>query len=426
MKEIEERLNEEKERIGSMAAPADFEARLRSALDANSSRKPKRTVPYFKIAAVAVLCFLMIGYHYNAVAFYGKKIFGFDEVINGTLKDLNENGMGQIVSEKRTLADGTEMTIDGIMTDANQLILYYTLANPLGVDEDSSNVFFPNRITGFLTSANVEGGVAQMNDAGTELKGTMHFEPVNPFAKKLTLHFLQGNENREESITFPYNPNKALQTQIKQSIKKTIKVDKGTLTFKTITATPTSTFIDGTMDVSYFDRIQLGMGGIELIANGKVVGKLGNSVGTSLTGTKFDLRFDALPEQLDSLELVVKEFIGYKPLEEKIPLTSREEIHVDLEGHDLWIKGVSATERGIEITFATEATLLLDGVSIESKSKVTPIKTTINQIEKKQEDGRILNERIMVFETKSMPEHLLIEGIHYVKQYNKKIEIPVR
>lgn len=423
MKKIEEVLNEEKERLADMAAPPDFEARLRSALDAKPARGRKLRNPFVMMAAVGILCFMLIGYNYNAFAFYGKKIFGFEEIMTGTMKDLNEKGMGQIIDKKTTLSDGTELSIDGIMTDANQLIMYYTLSNPKGIENSLSYVFNPDKITGFLTSAHGGGGMAKVNEAGTEIRGTMYFDPVSPFSKKLTFHFWQGKENREGSITFPYDPNKAMQTQIKQSINETVKVDKGSVTFKTITATPTSTVIEGKMDVDNFDRIRFGFEGVKLIANGKTFENMGYGVGSAFNGSKFDLRFDGLPEELHSLELVVNEFVGYQKLAEQIPLA--EDTKHDLDGKDVWVKRVMTTERGVEITIETDENLLLDGVSIQNGDEVTPIKTTIGQRLEKKRDSQITSERTMVFETKSMPEYLLIEGIHYVKKYNQKIEIPV-
>ncbi|NKE05850.1 DUF4179 domain-containing protein [Mesobacillus selenatarsenatis] len=422
MKKIEEVLSEEKRRIAEMTPPPDFEARMRSALDAKPTRKSKRKNPYIMMSAVGVLCFMLISYNYNAFAFYGKKIFGYEEIITGTMKDLNEKGMGQIIERKTTLIDGTELIIDGIMTDANQLVMYYTLSNPQGIADSLDYVFISDKITGFLTNAHGGGSMELLNDEGTEIKGTMYFDPVSPFAKKLTLHFWQGQEYQEGSITFPYDPNKAMQTQIKQSIKETVKVDKGTVTFKTITATPTSTVIEGKMDVDNFDRIRFGFEGVKLIANGNTIDNVGYGVRSAFNGSKFDLRFDGLPEELHSLELVVNEFVGYQKLEEQILVA--ENTQHDLDGNDLWIKKVAATERGIEITIETDENLLLDGVSIQNGDKVTPIKTTIGQRLNKKTD-RITSERTMVFETKSMPEYLLIKGIHYVKEYNQKIEIPV-
>ncbi|WLR54708.1 DUF4179 domain-containing protein [Mesobacillus subterraneus] len=422
MKKIEEVLNEEKRRLADMAPPPDFEARMRSALDAKPSIKQKRRNPYVIMAAVGVLCFMLIGYNYNALAFYGKKIFGYEEIMTGTMKDLNDKGMGQIIDKKTTLSDGTELIIDGIMTDPNQLVMYYTLFNPQGLEDSLDYAFIGDEITGFLTNAHSGGSMSKVNDAGTEIKGTMYFDPVSPFSKKLTLHFWQGEEHREGSITFPYDPNKAMQTQIKQSIKETVKVDKGSVTFKTITATPTLTVIEGKMDVDNFNRLHFGFEGVKLMANGQSIDNMGYGVQSTFNGSKFDLRFDGLPEELHSLELVFNEFVGYQKLSEQIPLGNN--THHDLEGKDLWIKSVVPTERGIEITIETDWNLLLDGVSIQSGDKVTPLKTTIGQRLDRNTD-KFTSERTMVFDTKSMPEDLLIEGFHYVKNYNHKIEIPV-
>ena len=147
-------------------------------------------------------------------------------------------------------------------------------------------------MTGFLTNSFASFGTSLMNDERTELKGMMSFEPVSPFAKKLTVHYGQQLENNhmiEQSISFSYHPNEALQTEIKQSLKKKFTVDKGTITFNSITATPTSTVIEGTLNVENFDRVESALHGIELIANGRPVQLIGSGNRSSLKGQ--DLRF---------------------------------------------------------------------------------------------------------------------------------------
>ncbi|MNL83869.1 hypothetical protein D3C87_2116400 [compost metagenome] len=55
-----------------------------------------------------LLVTVISGQNYNAFAYYGKQLFGFDELLNGTtLQQLNEKGMGQNVNKKTTLVDGT-------------------------------------------------------------------------------------------------------------------------------------------------------------------------------------------------------------------------------------------------------------------------------------------------------------------------------
>jgi hypothetical protein len=428
---VEERLAEEKTRIASITAPEELEMRLRKALNSAPAKRTKRIAPIWKIAAVVLLVTVISGQNYNAFAYYGKQLFGFDELLNGTtLQQLNEKGMGQNVNKKTTLVDGTELTINGIIADANQFIMYYTLTNPNGLEDMSVDAFRPSKISGFLTDSNVVSGTSLINEEHTVIKGQMSFDCVNPFSKKLTLHFWQqlveNGQMSEGTVTFPYNPNEAMETQIKQSINKKIKVDKGTITFKSITATPTMTVIKGKLDVDNFDRMQLGLHGIQLIVDGTPVEILGSGNQTSLGGRTFDIRFDTLPKELHSIQLVVKEFPGYQKLDEKYSLTSLSDKPFMLGDKELWLKDISKTSQGIEITISSDDDVMLDGVSIETGNESTPLKTTINQKETKQVDGKLMKERTLLFDTQTVPESLLIEGMHYLKAYNKVIEIPVK
>lgn len=426
MTRIEKQLEIEKEHIDEMVAPPDLEGRLRKALD--GVRMPARKRAIWKYAAVAILLFSLIGYQFNAVAYYGKKILGFDDYITGTLKDLNESGKGQSVEKTYQLDEDTKITVNGLMADENRLIIYYTLTNLNGVEEAYNNLFKPKKVTGLFTNAMYEGGSAIINEAGTEMKGSMDFEPPSPFSRKLTLHFWQGVYNgqmKEAKFTFPYNPNEAMQTQIKQSIKKTIEVDKGTITFNSIVASPTLTVIRGSLNVENYDRVPLALHGIELLANGKSVEIKGSgSGGMTLKGhTKFDIRFDALPEQLQSLEIDMKKFVGYRNIEGAVSLKQIDHDPIDLGGQELWIRNVSQTSNGLEVTIATDEAIMLDDVSVGNKEVQTPLKTTIKQTYVKVKDGKMLKVRTLVFETSENLETLFIGGIHYMKPYNQKIEI---
>lgn len=382
MNNIEKRLADEKKRMESITVPDELEMRLRSALNKAAPKRTKRITAFWKIAAVLLVVVVLSGNNYNAFAYYGKQLLGFDELIQGTLKQLNDEGMGQIVDKKTYLEDGTELIINGIMTDANQLIMYYTLTNPNGIEEQQGDHFRLSKISGFLTDSNVGGGSSLINEDHTEMKGTMSFDSVSPFSKKLTLHFwqiLQNGQMAEGTITFPYNPNAALQTKIKQSINKSFKVDKGTITFRSITATPTMTVINGTLNVANFDRVRLALDSIELKANGIPIEIIGSGIQSSFRGMKFDISYDTLPKQLDSLELVMKQFVGYEKLNERISLASLSDEPFILAGKELWVKKVSTTSKGVEITIATAEDVMLDGVSIETENEITSLKTTVNQ-----------------------------------------------
>lgn len=422
MSEIEKELLKRKKQLDTVTAPDELEERLRQALDTVPLTKKRK--PKWPIALVALLILSIVGYNYNGFAYYGKKIMGFDDLMSGTLAELNEEGMGQTIGKSVYLEDGSKFTIDGIMTDANQLILYYTVSNLEEIEDIGLT-----RITGFLTNSHSGGGTAIINEEDSEIKGQMSFEPVSPFAKKLTLEFDKWAKDRKMMtgvISFPYDPNKAMQTEIRQKINQTVKVDKGTITFKTISATPTMTMIKGTMDVENLSRVHDPYQKMELLANGKAIAMLGSGSRTSLRGSEFELRYDALPKDLDSLELVVKEFVGYSIVDEKIPLSPINEHPFLLKGEDFWVRDIVQTEDGVKITIASEDDVLFDGVTIEGKGGSFPLETTIRQDYEELETGSTVKVRTLLFSTDTTPEYMRIKGMHHMKPVDYKIEIPVK
>ncbi|MCR8656768.1 DUF4179 domain-containing protein [Paenibacillus endoradicis] len=428
MNDIEKLLSDEHNRMDSITAPDELESRLRNALDKNAYKKTKRFPKGWKVAAVVLIMTSIVSYNYNAFAYYGKKIFGFDALIDGTLLELNEAGMGQSVDARKILLDGTELVIDGIMSDANQFIMYYTLSNPSGL-ENSIDVFSRPHINGFLTNSNFNSGTSIINDDQTEVKGMMTFDPVSPFAKKLTLSYWQNASNAqmvEDSIIFDYYPDKAMQTEIKKKINESFKVDQGSITFKSITATPTMTLIKGTMNVDNFDRVSSALDGIELIANEKAISMIGSGRTTSYKGTTFEIKYDVLPKELNSLQLVINEFVGYEKLEAKFSLDSNRNEPFKIGEKKLWLNNISTSSNGVEVTIATDEDVMLDGVSIVTINGVVPLNTTVKQDTIKQADGTIMKERTLLFDTLNEPQYILIEGMHYMKTYNYEIEIPVK
>lgn len=426
MSNIEDKLAEEKKRINSCTAPDELESRLREALN-KAPNKQTRHATLWKLVAVAMFFIVIIGYQYNGLAYYGKKLFGFDEMMTGTLMELNEEGLGQIVDETVTLVDGTKLTIEGVMADSNQLILYYSLNNPKGIHDDIRDYFRFLPISGFLTKSFPTSGTFIVDDKQTEIKGTQSFEPVSPFAKKLTINFQQSMNNSqtvEEFVTIPYNPNEALQTAIKQSINKAIKVDKGTITFETIRATPTMTVVEGKLNVENFDRVPDALWGISLYANGKEITSLGGGHQSSLLGRKFSLNYDALPKDLHSLELKINEFAGYENVDKKLALATNNNRTI-LNEKELWIQDIHTTSEMIEITIRTDNDVMLDGVSIETEGEVTPLKTIVRQSYVTLENGQQMKERTLLFDSNTEPEFIYINGMHFMKKYGDKIEIPV-
>ncbi len=421
MNELEKQLEFEKKRLEAVKSPKELEDRLRMALEQTPTRKKNRMSKWF-VAVATLLCLSIVSYHYNAFAYYGKKLLGYDEILYGTLAQLNEEGNGQSVDRKVMLSTGTTFFLDGIMTDENQLILYYTLTNSEGITEE---ILF-TRMTGMLTDSIPASGTYSVNEKGTELKGMQTFDAVSPFAKKLTLAFTvqeASGEMQEESVTFPYDPTAAMQTELKQSIKQKVRVDKGVIRFDSITATPSRTTIKGKLKVDNFDRFPAALDGVKLVADGVPIDRMGGSVSSAVNGRIFEIYYDALPKKVRHLELIVDTFVGYTDVNESIPLIDLEAQPVFIQGKELVIRKVERTAEGIEVTIATEQDVMLEGVAVQSKGTSSPLKTTLRQDYLEGEDGKIYKERILLFETNELPETLSIEGMHFEKKYEETIQI---
>ncbi|MBD7984153.1 DUF4179 domain-containing protein [Sporosarcina sp. Sa2YVA2] len=422
MTELEKRLAEEKKRQNDVKAPVELEGRLRMALEKVPERKPK-TAPKW-IAVIAAIVFLsVVSYNYNAFAYYGKMLLGFDDIMTGTLSDLNDAGLGQTIDATVLLEDGSQLQLEGMYSDKSQFVLYYTYSNPDGVDLNPPYSFW--NITGVLTKSFAVSGTWSMNDEETKLTGMQSFDAVSPFAKSLTLHLLEevdeGQAMKEHEISFPFNPNEAMVTEWKQSIKKTVQVDQGTIRFDAITATPSRTTVTGKLNVDNYDRYPGAFEGIQLLADGKPIDNQGAGVSSSWKGSTFNLNFDALPEGVKSLELVVQTFVGYMDVDATVPLTGLNEDPTLIHEKELFVRKVEMTEKGIQVTIATADDVLLEGVSIQAGERSVPLKTLL-----RQDHTDDYKERILLFESDEMPDTLHIEGMHYKKNYGDSIKINVK
>lgn len=87
-------------------------------------------------------------------------------------------------------------------------------------------------------------------------------------------------------------------TKIRQEVNVTIDGKK--ITIGTITATPTMTLIEGTSQ----PELGIGMDGIDLIANGESVPQTSGE--SSFLTHAFSMRYASLPENLQSVQLIIK------------------------------------------------------------------------------------------------------------------------
>lgn len=403
MKEFDEM----KRKIETISAPADLEARLKEKLDALPQKKKKSNIARrWVLTAAAALCVGFASLNYQAIAFYGKSLIGYDELMTDSIKQLNSEGYGQQVEQMIQLHDGKTLEIEGIMSDLNQLELYYKVT---GDGEDFiENISFEN-IHGFRTKTYSSYGIFDQDSN----RGILGFDPASPFAKKLTLTFQY--KGREYKETFQYNANLAIPTTLKKQINKTFKYDFGELKLQKIIATKGTTRIVGILKDHTDRNIEYDLSQIMLVADGKEINFISSGIHSTILGNyEFDITYQAIPENTEELSIVIKKFKGMETVNKVVPLELQT---FNLGPVDLTILSVEKRDGQTAVRIATEDFVLLDKVRLKTSFGLVDLSGTTD-VEFKDQLMRTLN-----FNTIEDAQSLAIKNVYYVKDYNYTIPI---
>ncbi len=317
------------------------------------------------------------------------------------------------------------------MVDDNQLIAFYSIKDEQGNIDDVRSL----NIKGVF-NYHMSSGSGITNDSETEIKWVGTFEPPKFFEKNLKFQFAINNNNTWEQgeIKFKLDRSKAMGTTIKQSIKRKIELGDNTVNFATITASPTVTIIEGSIDTK-LDLYRNSLNNIhpnfqidfELYANNKKIEKKGAGLSSSLKGYTFEGRFEALPPEINNLAIRVVGITSSRPVDKIIDLDNQEPLKFSLLDREVLIKKIYTEKEATYLTIVTEDDVLLEQVSLIIDEKEVPLERTISSPEGliKNTDGSITFERTLMFMDKGDNLKLKIGKIRSFEEANKTIEIPL-
>jgi len=434
MKDIEKILMKRKKAVDQVQVPDELEVRLRSALE-KANLKKRRKINWKTKAAAAFIAILILGYNSDTLAFYGKKLMGYDQIMNGSLKQLNELGKGQIIDKSFTFENGVAVTLDGIMLDENQLLVFYTVKDPRK-NVDKVDMYSDISIEGLFKSYSINSAVGKMNEEKTEMSYIARFPSPLFFEKKLSLEFaLMENRKLEEGkITFKIDRNKAMGHTLKKNINKTIEVDETDIIFESILASPTVTTIKGKIqniielakDEIKGERFRPNSFNVEILANGKKISEQGSSLSTDLNGITFEFQFDALPHSLKELQIKVVSFGADHDVRETIKLDKdSDKLSINILGQNIKINKVYESKGDTYVTITSEESVILTRVYLMMDGEKVELKETVMGSHDKLSDGTILHTRTLRFPGTGEELKLDIQRMTYEKVYNKTISIPI-
>lgn len=431
MKEIEDLLREKKEELEALEMPEDMEERLSQILD----KEKRKRFPRQRIAIVACLIItILFSYNYEVLADYGKKILGYDTVMSQTLQDLNELGKGQEIGKKVTFKNEVELTLDGIMVDDNQLLVFYRIRDPRAKDGDTSFSMIPT-IRGLFKEYTPSSGQGEFKEDQHELIMVHSFEPLDFYEQNLKFqgNFESNGQFEEFSIPFSLDRRKAMGHSIKQKINKKINLDNQEVHLKNIIATETQTLVKGSLGspLDLFREQLLGEQvrpeiNFNLIADGKVMEPLGSGLSTSMKGIEVEHRFDALPKNLKELKLQIKNLRVDKKIDEIVEIKRGEKKKIEIEGRKIEILHIENSIEGrTEVTIESQEDVLLPGIELIIDGQATQLEMTHSE-EYRKTNQAIVKKRILSFKGTGEELQLKLKHIHYEKEFNEIIDIPIR
>lgn len=385
MNKIERLLEEEKDELNNLNVPENMELRLRNTLNNIPNKKTKSI--RVRVAALIIVV-LLIGYNIDTLAYYGKKLIGFDNVMNGTLRDLNELGKGQLIDKHYTFNNGVKVTLDGIMLDDNNMVVFYTIYSPDGKVMDVNSDFRVS-ITDFRGMPFSFGGQGKANEEETELKWVLYTRDIPKFYERTISFNAELNENgrtiEKGEIKFKIDRDQAVGKSLRIAIDKKVELDQRSIKVESLVASPTSTVIKGQIqnifqlgkDYISGERFRPESLEIKLIANGKEVSMQGSSMSTDMGGSNFEKRFDALPHDIEDLELRLTSFGGDHDTKEMIKLVKGESIDIKVLEQDISIDNIYEKEGSTYITITSDENLAISRVYLNIDGKKVELEETI-------------------------------------------------
>lgn len=422
---IEELLSERKKEIEEINAPEDLEHNLRRTL---KEVKVRRKLRLPKAAAIVILAGI-IGFNSSTLAFYGKQLLGYDNVMNGTLKELGELGMGQAIDKSHTFSDGMKLQLDWVMLDENGIIVFYTFEDTKKTREMENLNISTSLSAPFLNGSSSGTGEILQDEHKQKWALEIHDVP-KAFVNKIEFRasYQLADESYEEGIiSFKLDRNAALGGAVRNQLNKKIELAGRKITIESITMSKLSTVVKGEIQ----DIISIGFDRLNgevmmpqvlqmtLFADGVSIDRYGSGINTNISGSTFEVRFDRIPEQTRNIELVLDEISVNHRLDEVFLI--EEGSFIDLLGNKIEIRGIEIKEGNTMITIATD-----DGVRIPSASLIIDgeekplLNTTESQYEKK-DGGTVLNIRTLYYEGVGDELKLSIGDIRYTKRYGLTI-----
>lgn len=399
MNKLEKALEDKKIEIGDIHAPDNFEEIIREKLEFNKKKNKRFNIT--KIASVFIMI-IILGYNSSTLAFYGRNLLGYENVMNDTLLELSNLGQGQVIDKEVVFFDGLRVRLDMIMLDGNGLILFYSIKDESG-KIDIEDINLSTNIKGLFYNTG-HAGYGEYIESENEQRWVL-ITSQRPKIFNQRISFGINYNNSYEEIEFKLDRRLAVGETIRFNVDKRIEILGREIEVEEISASSVSTIVSGNLqgivslgrdifnkDRVFYDRIDM-----SLMADGVEVEKLGSGLSTNLKGTNFSIRFDALPEGTNNISLVLNSLNVRRKLSDEIEIELGSENNISVFNEELLIKGSFVENGKTYIEIESREGIRVPSINLLSDDEVYYLEDTINIDYFKTLEGEIRYARTLVF-----------------------------
>ena len=382
MNAAEEALKNKKQEFERIEAPAELETLLRQALQG------RRRKTAFKPVAAVLIAVLLFTYSFDTLAYYGKKFSGYDQVTMGSLKQLNEEGQGQDIGGSCTFSNGVEVTIDGIMFDENELVVFYKVHSNGAKLLDVLKYNLPRLHAYGIKPGGYyfKGGHGLIaDDLNMTFVDTL--EPPSFYEKwmRFDVELVIDNKTEVRSINFTLDRNKAMKRTAKLDLNGEARLGDYKIVFQHLTASAMSSVIDGKIVALTDDALQIFKAEtaeasmevpqlkFDIVSDNGEVSQFYGGQGVSGSDISFNCKSDGLPRNFKTLQIRNIRMDTMKLVDKTIDIsvdTKEMQIADDLVVKQLYMDGndtcISVSSRGIPVLGLFEGEKQLDETKPEA------------------------------------------------------------
>ncbi len=269
MQDVEKKLSEVTDEVEGINVPDQVNQYIWQGIDRGKrEQRKKHRVLYSSVAAIAafLIFFSSIRLSPAFAAACVKNIPGMDYIVNLIQNDrgleaaINNNFMQNLnLSQSK---NGTIFTIDRMVADQNQMILFYTIhRRDVSTDINPRNLVFKNN-----KGESVAGSTEFDYTNDSKGKTTIHDRITVTFnQKQLTnpLHYSMNLANTKWDFTIPFNIEKYKKMKKVYPVNETVSMDGQKMTFDKVRVYPTRVAINvqfdpnNTKQITRFEDIRL-------------------------------------------------------------------------------------------------------------------------------------------------------------------------